>query len=62
MSIRRAEIVRRLDAISSEAYGNQPARNAMVVAGWVDTAILWLSWRLRPKTMPHVGQPPGSGF
>jgi hypothetical protein len=54
MSIRRAEITRRLDAISVEAY--HPARSAMVVAGWVDSAILWLAWRLRPKTMPRIGQ------
>jgi hypothetical protein len=32
--------------------GHREAAAALAVAAWVDTAALWLSWRLRPRHLP----------
>ncbi len=32
--------------------GHREATAALAVAAWVDTAALWLSWRLRPRHIP----------
>jgi hypothetical protein len=32
--------------------GHREAAAALAVAAWVDTAALWLSWRLRPRRIP----------
>jgi hypothetical protein len=32
--------------------GHREAAAALAVAAWVDTAALWLSWRLRPRHIP----------
>ncbi len=32
--------------------GHREAVGALAVAAWVDTAALWLSWRLRPRRIP----------
>jgi hypothetical protein len=32
--------------------GYREAAAAVAAAAWVDTAALWLSWRLRPRDIP----------
>jgi hypothetical protein len=34
--------------------GYTRAAGALALAQWVDSAILWLSWRLRPKTITRA--------
>lgn len=45
----REEITRRIDAAPRDAPGHETARGAMECARWFDSAMLWLSWRLRPR-------------
>ncbi|MHA6782103.1 hypothetical protein ACVGOW_14115 [Pseudonocardia saturnea] len=46
----RAELVRGLAAVDPGTPGLVSARQALAVARWVDSVVLWLSWRLRPRT------------
>jgi hypothetical protein len=51
LALARAELQRRLVAdVDRQAY--ERARSVVALARWCDTAVLWLSWRLRPPTMP----------
>ena len=45
----RLEMTRRIAADPTRP-GYDRALAALTVAEWVDSAILWLSWRLRPRT------------
>ena len=36
-------------AAAHGARGNQDALGALEVARWVDAAVLWVGWRLRPR-------------
>lgn len=47
----RAELVRGLSAVDPGTPGHASASQALAVARWVDSAVLWLSWRLRPRTI-----------
>jgi hypothetical protein len=51
ISIDRYETMRSLEGVPSTMRGYDEAMGAMRLAGWVDSAILWLSWRLRPRTL-----------
>jgi len=44
----RAALQRSL-AAAHGARGSQEALGAMEVARWVDGAVLWIGWRLRPR-------------
>ena len=48
-AIDRAALVRALDDVPTHARGRIEAAGAVEVARWVDAAVLWLSWRLRPR-------------
>jgi hypothetical protein len=52
LALARAELQRRLVA-DGDRQAYERARIVVTLAGCVDTAILWLSWRLRPPTMPQ---------
>ena len=52
----RAEIVRGLETVRSSTPGYGTAVGAMAVAHWVDVAVLWTSWRLRPRRSISVGR------
>jgi len=45
----RVEMTRRMAADPTRP-GYDRALAALTVAEWVDSVILWLSWRLRPRT------------
>lgn len=47
----RAELARRLAAVDPHTPGLASATQALAVARWVDSLVLWLSWRLRPRTI-----------
>jgi hypothetical protein len=50
-AIDRAELTRALSAVPPSARGHLEASGAMAVAEWVDAAVLWVAWRLRPRRM-----------
>jgi hypothetical protein len=49
-TMERRELERRLAAVRSDTPGHAGACAAALLAGWVDSAMLWLAWRLRPRT------------
>ena len=49
LAVERVEMTRRMAADSARPEYDR-ALAALTVAGWVDSAILWLGWRLRPRT------------
>lgn len=51
LALARAELQRRL-AADADRQGYERAQSVLMLARWVDTAVLWLSWRLRPRIMP----------
>lgn len=51
LALARAELERRL-AADADRQGYERAQSVLMLARWVDTAVLWLSWRLRPRIMP----------
>jgi hypothetical protein len=48
-SLDRADLTRSLHTVPSNAPGYHAAAGAMAFARWFDTAVLWASWRLRPR-------------
>ena len=42
-------LLQRSLAAANGARGSQEALGAMEVARWVDAAVLWMGWRLRPR-------------
>ena len=44
-------LLQRSLATAPGARGSQEALGAMEVARWVDAAVLWVGWRLRPRHM-----------
>lgn len=51
MSLDTGEVARGLQA-RPDAPGYELASSAVALARLVDSAILWLSWRLRPRQIP----------
>lgn len=49
LAVERVEMTRRMAADAARP-GYDRALAALTVAEWVDSAILWLAWRLRPRT------------
>jgi hypothetical protein len=52
LAISRAELQRNL-ASEVGRRGYAAAQSTVMLARWFDTAMLWLSWRLRPRRMPE---------
>ena len=50
-AIDRQQLARELDSVPASARGREMAVGAVAFAGWVDSAMLWLSWRLRPSRL-----------
>lgn len=48
LALERVEMTRRMAADASRP-GYDRAVAAMAAAQWVESAILWLAWRLRPR-------------
>ncbi len=54
LAIDQREIEERLAAASPRVSPYSSAYSAVAMARWVDSAVLWLGWRLLPRTyMPH---------
>jgi hypothetical protein len=49
-AVERRELERGIAATPSDAPGYAAASEAVLLAEWVDDALLWLGWRLRPRT------------
>ena len=55
LAIDREATTRAIEPAPPDAPGRELAMGAMASARWVDSAILWLSWRLRPRTFSRTG-------
>jgi hypothetical protein len=51
LAIDQREIEERLAAASSRGSGYSSAHGAVAMARWVDSAVLWLGWRILPRTI-----------
>jgi hypothetical protein len=54
MAIDREETTRAITPAPRSAQGYELAMGALATARWVDSALLWLSWRLRPRTFSRT--------
>jgi hypothetical protein len=50
LSIDQRELEERLAASARAGAAFSSAHGAVAMARWVDSAILWLAWRLHPRT------------
>jgi transcription elongation GreA/GreB family factor len=57
LAIDQREIEERLAAASVSPYSS--AYSAVTMARWVDSAVLWLGWRLLPRTYLSTTTTPG---
>jgi hypothetical protein len=58
LAIDQREIEERLAAATSRGSAYSSAHGAVVMARWVDSAILWLGWRILPRTtLPDTPTP-----
>ena len=48
----REQLARGVAAVPPSTAGYSSAMGAIACAGWVDSAMLWLSWRLRSNRLP----------
>ena len=52
LSIDQRELEDRLAASPRTNPAFSSAHGAVAMARWVDSAILWLAWRIHPRTLP----------
>ena len=52
LSIDQRELEDRLAAVPRTNAAFSSAYGAVAMARWVDSAILWLAWRIYPRTFP----------
>jgi hypothetical protein len=50
LAIDQRELEERLAAAASRNAAFSSAHGAVAMARWVDSAILWLAWRIHPRT------------
>ena len=61
LAIDQREIEERLAAASPRVSPYSSAHGAVAMARWVDSAVLWLGWRLLPRTyLPTATTPEAS--
>jgi hypothetical protein len=51
LAIDQRELEARLAAATGPAAAFSSAHGAVAMARWVDSAILWLGWRIQPRTI-----------
>jgi hypothetical protein len=62
LAIDQREFEQRLAAASPRISAYSSAYSVMAMARWVDSAVLWVGWRLLPRTcMPGTTTPGFSG-
>jgi hypothetical protein len=62
LAIDQREIEERLAAAAVRNAAYSSAHGAVAMARWVDSAVLWLGWRLLPRTfLPGATTPEFSG-
>jgi hypothetical protein len=62
LAIDQREIEERLAAASARNAAYSSAHGAVAMARWVDSAVLWLGWRILPRTfVPSATTPEFSG-
>ena len=52
LAIDQRELEQRLAAAMGPDAAFSSAHGAVAMARWVDSAILWLGWRIYPRTIP----------
>ena len=62
LAIDQREFEERLAAASPHVPAYSSAHSAVAMARWVDAAVLWLGWRILPRTfVPNTTTPELSG-
>jgi len=63
LAIDQRELEERLAAIPTRNSMYSSAHGAVAMARWVDSAVLWLGWRILPRTfVPSTTTPERSGL
>jgi hypothetical protein len=60
LAIDQRELEERLTAAAARDSAYSSAHGAVAMARWVDSAVLWLGWRLLPRT--YLPSTTNSGF
>jgi hypothetical protein len=61
LAIDQRELEERLAAAPCRSAGYSSAFGAVAMARWTDSALLWLAWRICPRTAMPSGPPEFSG-
>jgi hypothetical protein len=61
LAIDQRELETRLDAAASRDWAYSSARGAVAMARWTDSAMLWLAWRIHPRSSVPTAEPQLSG-
>jgi hypothetical protein len=55
LAIDQRELEERLATVSGSELGYSGAQGAVALARWADSLVLWLAWRIHPRTfVPHA--------
>jgi len=55
LAIDQRELEERLATVSRAELGYSGAQGAVALARWADSLVLWLAWRIHPRTfVPHA--------
>ena len=56
----RQSTIRHIAEVPDGVFGRERALSTLAFAGWVDSLLLWLAWRLLPSdALPGQVSPPG---
>jgi hypothetical protein len=61
LAIDQRELEERLAAAAGRDTVYSSAHGAVAMASWTNSALLWLAWRILPRTSMPDGQPEFSG-
>jgi hypothetical protein len=61
LAIDQRELEERLAAVATRDAAFSSAFGAVALARWTDSAIIWLAWRIHPRTVLPTGEPEFSG-
>ena len=57
LAIDQRELEDRISAVTTPDGAYNSAHGAVAMARWVDSVILWLAWRIHPRTFTPSGEP-----
>jgi hypothetical protein len=56
LAIDQRELEDRISAVTTPDAAYSSAHGAVAMARWVDSVILWLAWRIHPRTFTPSGE------